>query len=230
MSECRTESDNSASNRSSLLVTTFLCLAIIVIGGISLVRQYRLTTRATSVMVQDARRAIVVGNVAKTALQCSRYEKDIFLNLTNPEARDEYVRRWMTSYVMLRDALHEYATESTSLAERKRISFWLSAARDYRSHLLGIIEAADAGRYATPVEADRAMDPFKPDMRALLDGAGITSEEYSARSIHSSQVLEQSVAAGIRVTGMLSAVSVLLVIGWSFWFTGNVVSRSALVQ
>ncbi|NLE39637.1 MAG: PAS domain S-box protein [Pirellulaceae bacterium] len=230
MSNPHMERNKANANRNSLLVTTLLCLAIIVIGGISLVRQYLLTTRATSVMAQDARSAIVVGNVAKTALQCSRYEKDVFLNLKNPEARDEYVRKWMSSYVMLRDALHEYATQSTSPIERKRINNWLSAARDYRGRLLGIIEAADAGHYATPVEADLAMEPFKPDMRALLDGASITSEEHSARSIHSSQVLEQSVAAGIRVTGMLATVSVLLVIGWSFWFTGNVVSRSALVE
>ena len=81
MSESSTNKRENAPGRNPLLVTTLLCLAIIIIGGVSLVRQYRLTTRATRVMSTDARRAIVVENVAKTALQCYRCEKDIFLHL-----------------------------------------------------------------------------------------------------------------------------------------------------
>jgi len=230
MSDCPTTRSENAPGRNPLLVTTLLCLAIIIIGGVSLVRQYRLTTHATKVMSTDARRAIVVENVAKTALQCCRYEKDIFLNLEDKAARNEYVRKWNTAFVALRDALHEYAIQSDGFVEKKRICTWQAAARDYREHVLRIVAAADAGRLSTAAEADRAMEPFKPDIRALLDGACITSEEYSARSVHSSHVLQQSIATGIRVTGMLAAVSVLLVIGWSFWFTGNIVTRSALVQ
>ncbi|MBN1590202.1 MAG: PAS domain S-box protein [Pirellulales bacterium] len=216
--------------RNPLLLTTLLCLAILLIGGYSLVRQYRLTTEATKMMARDARQAIVVDNVVQAALQCSRYEKDLFLNLQNPAARNEYARKWNAAFVTLRGALYDYTIQSTNLVEKRRIRLWQTAARDYRMHLMDIVRAADAGELNGADEADRAMEPFKPGMRALLDGACITSEEYSARSIHSSRVLESSINTGIRVTGMLAGVSILLVIAWSLWFTGNIVSRSSMAE
>jgi len=219
-----------APDRNPLQVTTLLCVGILIIGGISLMRQYRLTTGATEIMSSDARRAIVVDRVAKAALQCCRYEKDIFLNLHDRPARDEFLRLWNAAYATLDDALVQYSQQSTSPIEQRRIHLWQQVRRSYWGNLMRIVEAADAGRITTAVEADKAMEPFKPDLYALLDGATVTSEEYSARSVHSSRVLEQSIATGIRVTGMLAAVSVLLAMGWSFWFTRQILSRSELVQ
>ncbi|HLA84420.1 MAG TPA: PAS domain S-box protein [Thermoguttaceae bacterium] len=216
--------------RSRLLMTTLLCIGIIVVGGVSLVRQYRITTNATAIMSDDARRAIVVDAVANAALQCCRFEKDVFLNIEEPAARDEFVRRWNNAYLSLRDALKDYDEECVNLVEKRRIRLWEQIGLDYRVNVMRIVEESQAGRIATADEADNAMEPFKPDVRGMLDGACIMAEEYAARSIHSSETLERSIAVGIRVTGMLASVSVLLVLGWSFWFTGHILTRSSLVQ
>ncbi|MBN2216988.1 MAG: PAS domain S-box protein [Pirellulales bacterium] len=230
MTEFSTLQNESPPDRNPLLVTTLLCVGIIVVGGLSLVRQYQRTTHATQVMSTDARRAIAVDRVAKSALQCCRYEKDIFLNLDDPILRNEYVRQWNEAYLSLRDALLQYAGQCDNAVEQRRICLWQRVGRDYRVNLMRIVEAAQAGHITTASEADHAMEPYKPEVLAMLDGACITSEEYAARSIHTSHVLEQSIATGIRVTGLLAAVSVLLVIGWSLWFTNHIVTRSALVQ
>lgn len=140
---------------------------VIAFGVFVLIYELSQVSLTQQVMYVDVERQSVAGKVAVNVLQCRRYEKDVFLNIDNPEMFNAYLTKWRTVWNKL-SVDTNFLGDSIANEEETRLQKMLhDSVKEYGKQFLAIVRKIDNGEIQTSQQANLAMTPFKDGMREL---------------------------------------------------------------
>lgn len=109
------------------------------------------------------------------ALELRRFEKDTFLNVENATKRQEYVAKWLAARTEIFAALAKVEADTSSQsAIAKRMTQAVTA---YGKGFESVVERIESGELANPAACNKALEPFKNDIRSLEQLGGQLAEE-----------------------------------------------------
>jgi len=190
-----------------------LALAVIVaFGATAIAYQSHQVTLAKDAIYGDATRQALAGRVAAEMLTCRRFEKDVFLNLDEPERRASYLARWNAAHGSLAESVR---TLFRCMAEEdaRREALLSGRVADYRTQFLRVVDDIEHGRITSAEDANRAMEPFKDGARELSDVSLQLADESVASANASGARLISRGIAGIAVVSLLTITPGILIVG-----------------
>ncbi len=123
-----------------------------------------------------ASQAQAASRVALETLQCRRFEKDVFLNLHDPAARDGYVREWRDAFTRLRAALQDFEGGAASADDRAAAAQAAADVGPYGDAMRRVLDGIAGGSIATPAQANGVLAPDKDHIRDLTKTAIDTAQ------------------------------------------------------
>ena len=105
-------------------------------------------------------------------LSLRRYEKDMFLNVTNSAAMEGYVGQWNDAFGTVKARLDSLAGRASDADEIAQVQQMQGDLTKYSDGMTQVVLAIRAGRYRTPAQANAAVTPFKDVIREFEDLAG----------------------------------------------------------
>lgn len=172
---------------------------------------------------------VAAGILARVQLQgerMRRYEKEMFIYITDTEKRNAYAKEWD---VAARDLLVEIDTallpsgRSFNEDERKEIDNWKLATNFYIGQFEKLVASArrlDEPKGATPLELNTALDfnkaigPGKDRFRELLKGADAMRAAKEKASLQIAQSIATQFSMLLFSTLALAAIGLLIVVLW----------------
>ncbi|WP_197999958.1 putative bifunctional diguanylate cyclase/phosphodiesterase [Gimesia alba] len=143
-------------------------IVVIVFGVFVLIYELKQVALTRHVIHVDVARQSLSGKVAIDVLQCRRYEKDVFLNLQNPEKLSAYLKKWQTAWNKL-SIDTDFLSRQIANEEELRLQVLLNeSVKQYRTHFMSVVAQIDSGEIDSPEQANQAMSPFKDGMRELI--------------------------------------------------------------
>ena len=199
---------------------------MLIAGAVSVREQRQLARLAHVVIDSDAVQSQWANRVAISALQCRRYEKDVFLNLNDVPTRNDYMDKWRQSWSKMHDGM-EHLKASCSLPEEKHgVEEWLAAARRYRQHFREVVDSIGEGKIVGSECANRAIAPFKDDVRTIITDTASFVDTKAATASRSGERLVQSVFLNVIATSLLAIIPIAVIIAWTIWLTREIVARN----
>ena len=190
-------------------------LAIVVITEVVSRAQLQAAThRAISIEGAQGRLA---DRVALQALQCRRYEKDVFLNLDNASVRSDYLAKWNDAYTQLGQAIDAYAA-ATESEERGEAEVWRSQSATYRAAFLQVVQQITSGAITTPQAANAAITPFKVNIRALTDSSVASAQREAKEADEAASELTEIDRDTELLIILVGTVALVIAVVWSFAF------------
>ncbi len=123
--------------RLSLRAKLYLNLGVLwaVLGAVSLFANFALSMAAgqsRETLRTSVRQSELASQVAENTLQCRRYEKDVFLNVRDPETDDNYATKWREAFDGLSAVLAEFQAAASGAEDRETAESWTGDATQYR--------------------------------------------------------------------------------------------------
>jgi methyl-accepting chemotaxis protein len=179
------------------------------------------TATAEEILRVDVASAQYSGQVQTNIVELRRFEKDFFLNVTDPAARADYANRWKDHYATINQLLDKLQVLVRTEGERNRISAMRIMLVGYEDGFQKVREAADSGQLKTPAECNRALEPYKDQVRALEKDVGIFRSD-SLKGIHEDLIQENS-------RSVLAMTILILVVTLTSLGLGIAITRSVAV-
>lgn len=197
----------------SVLSLLILAVFIITLFGFLQVR-----TTAQEVIEVDAYLSRVASEVALATLQCRRYEKDTFLNLSDSTIRENYVFLWQNAYADLERAVATFNAAATTELDRQQGLEWQENLVNYRVAFLDVKQAIEAGQIQNPDTANQAMSPFKDTIRSLTSSAANVANSKGRQVQVASQELAVISRNTLQIMVALGIVAMVIALTWSLLF------------
>ncbi len=140
---------------------------VMALGSVVLIYELKKVTLTRQMFQGDVVRQSLAGQVAVDVLQCRRYEKDMFLNLKEPEKYASSLAKWRTAWNKLSidtDFLKYQLEDQQELNLQRLLN---DSVKQYRTHFMSVSEKIESGQINSPAQANLAMAPFKADMQDL---------------------------------------------------------------
>lgn len=114
-------------------------IVVIVFGVFVLIYELNQVALTRHVIHYDVARQSLSGKVAVDVLQCRRYEKDVFLNLQNPEKYASYLKKWQTAWNKL-SIDTDFLSRQIASQEEIRLQMLLNeSVKQYRTHFMNVV-------------------------------------------------------------------------------------------
>jgi signal transduction histidine kinase len=205
---------------------TLACTLVFIAGAIVVHEQLRLARLAHVVIDRDAVHSLWANRAAVSALQCRRYEKDAFLNLNDPAVRGDYVGKWSQSWEKLRDDMEHLRASCLLPEERQKAEKYLAAACRYRQRFLEVVAAIGQRKIIRPEDANRAITPFKEDVRTIIAETASFADAKVAQACQSARHLTQSVLVNVVAACLLAVIPIGVIIFWTIWLSREIMVRN----
>ena len=167
---------------------------------------------------------------AIAALQCRRYEKDIFLNLNDAATRHDYQRKWDAAWEALRCDLEQLKAVSRSGESQRNVAECLTSVTAYRRHVQDIVEQIARGQITRPEAANQAITPFKEDFRRVARDTAALAEGQLAIASGSGVGLYRSLLVSSVMTWVLVVLPSGLLLAWTVWLTREIAVRNVKLR
>jgi methyl-accepting chemotaxis protein len=158
-----------------------------------------------SPLVEHAQRA------RSNTLGLRRFEKDIFLNIESAEKQAEYLAKWNDQHERLKERLQVLERLVSEKADREAVESIRKDLADYEAGFSKVIAQIKAGAIKTPEEGNRAITPFKDEIRRLEQ----TAYDLAMRRSEQMEGLKGDAARQLQRTTALIVAVILLAIGLS---------------
>jgi methyl-accepting chemotaxis protein len=114
-------------------------------------------------------------------IELRRFEKDMIINLGNPEKVAEYGAKWEDNRAELQGHLEKLARTSTRVEDREIARTMQSDFTAYANGFQQVRKAISAGQLTTPAQGNAAIEPFKDAARELEELSAKFSESAYER-------------------------------------------------
>ena len=196
-------------------------LLLVVGGAVSFLHSVQAQTESLASL--EARAGHWAAEVVVQALQCRRYDKEDFLDLGDARVRQEYYEAWGEACSEVLAAIDKLKPLARTEDERKQLGAWYELTKQYRAHVLDVIQKIEQGQITDAAAANRALDQHKEGMRALIKGA----TELSKKRMGDLDEKREAIALRIRVGTVVFVVLGLGTVGLIGFF-GVVVAHRLL--
>ena len=193
-----------------------MIVLIIAVGLAGLMGLRQSANVVQELLSTDLEYGIAMNELGENVLHLRRFEKDLFINLSNPEKVKEYKVKWDKAQADAKAALDKAAPVAND--ERKKAIAELQTGLD--DYAKAFNEVA-AGKYASTGEANQAFDKHKAVVRKL----GEDSAEHAKEAMTAVKAIAGKVEAQRAATNQITIVLLLLAIAAAV-IAAVVISRS----
>lgn len=109
--------------------------------------------------------------LAIQALQCRRFEKDLLLNIGDPEAVANYWAKWQQAFAGLNTLIDVLEIGASNAEDTGEARAWRTAAKQYAEGMQAVYDQIQAGTLTSPQVGNLVLTPYKDPIRALTEGA-----------------------------------------------------------
>src|SRR5262245_60028769 len=136
-------------SRILLAVGSVLGLAMIP-TAIGLLALKRVSDQASGALDVEAKTATLAAEARIANLLLRRYEKDVFLNISDAEKRKSYEEKWQAAHEHLSQTLSELTRVAGTDRQKELVRSMEEAGAIYAAGFQKVREAIDAGEVKTP--------------------------------------------------------------------------------
>ncbi len=212
--------------RLSLRAKLYLNLGVlwIVLGGVCLFANFSLSiasSQSQETLRTSVRQAELAAQAAEHTLQCRRYEKDVFLNVRDPEVDNHYAEKWRKEFDGLSAVLAEFQTAASGVEDREAAESWKSDATEYHRAMEAVFRGLKDKTIQSPEQANAVLTPFKDPIRKITDSSLETSRLKMSKAHQAQSALTD--ATGF-LKGLILIVTAAAVIGsliWSYFLAAD---------
>ena len=151
---------------------------IVIIGWTTATLLGRIDTLTDRIVHVDGRRHMLAADIAIQALQCRRYEKDMFLNVAAPAAFADYRKKWVQAVFRLHRIAEQLEQVPAAPGGAGGVATvaagepaWGEPVRSYERACRAVLARIDGGEIVAAAAANDAMAPHKHAVPALTDQA-----------------------------------------------------------
>lgn len=185
---------------------------------------------AEGALNRDVQHARLAHQIAIDALQCRRWEKDCFLNISNAAERKAKLQNWFSADHALEVALAALATSNLTPQERALVIACHAAGKEYRRGFLLVNGEIDRGAIQSPEAANQAMLPYKTGSYDVVSTANSLAHYNLVELNRNESTLSMSLHATSLALGVALMLIILTVLLWKYWFQRKVLQRIARIS
>ena len=197
-----------------LIVMTAVALALMIAVGVTAyVGLSNLEQRALHIISVDSLLVENSQRIRALSLNMRRFEKDIFLNIDNPEKVDGYVKEWEAQTQIFKARIDEILATEPDEETLDALARMQADAEIYMTEFRNIVDQIRAGKITTPQAGNRAMNPFKDSIHMLGEVSDSLADHHiiaMAERYGDMRTLSQQV--GMVVVGVIIAALVVMFI------------------
>jgi len=170
-----------------LIIGFSILLLLLVVTGLAGIWETKdLSDDVITALETDGQVASQAATLDALSLGLRRFEKDLFLNIDNPEKRSSYFQKWSAEFARFTDTLGKLQ-QTVNLAEEKKIAGQIAkAATEYKNGLESIFQRIEGEGISTPQAANKAMGKFKQPIHEI--------DNLSEKLMHNSDARMQKLA------------------------------------
>ncbi len=216
--------------RKAYIGAALACIVLLGAGATALYQHWRLLQIAHKAVDQDFAIGAWSSRAAVAALECRRYEKDIFLNLNDPPTRGDYLGKWNKAWQTLHDDLEQLETASRPGQDKLNVAKCLASSKKYRQHVQNVVAQIEEGRITRPADANRAITPSKEEFRGVANNAIAMASDALAQANRSGSLLQGSILWNIIITSVLAVLPSGLILVWTVCLTREIAGRNGKLR
>jgi methyl-accepting chemotaxis protein len=191
-------------------VNTLLLLAVAGAGFWGIQRTSAAADRLLEGDVQIAEHAAAGKN---EMLQLRRYEKDIFLNCQDPAKVDEYAAKFKAAKASLAGRIE--FLKGMPAANKDRIRAVSEDLTTYAEGMDVILAKVKSGEIKTPQDGNKAIGPYKDEIRDLEQKADDSLRDANGRMARVAEDMRRDSRAALVTMAVFAAAALLLGVGLS---------------
>lgn len=188
-------------------------LASVVLTSIYSFNRIRVQTHQT--IEVNGRLSQLADQVANHTLLCRRYEKDVFLNISDPLQHAEYMTKWQAAFTTLQTTIAAFEQAAATPDDITQATVWRTESQNYQSAVLGVERAVLSGTVTTPSAANEALSPAKESIRLLTDTALAMSQAKATLAEQSNLELTRTTTSSIYLVVSLGLIALIVAVAWS---------------
>ncbi len=192
-----------------LLCVVLAAVCLFANSALSIASSQTKETLRTSV-----RQAELAAQAAEHTLQCRRYEKDVFLNVRDPETDDKYAVKWREEFESLSEVLTEFQASAAGAEDREAAENWKADATQYRQAMESVFRGVKDKTVQSPEQANAILTPFKEPIRKITDSALETSRLKMIQAHQAQTALSEAIGF---LKGLILIVTAAAMIGSLIW-------------
>ncbi len=189
------------------------CLSAVLTAAVGLTGYWglRTVTKETQALLQEeAKLAEHAGRLRANAVNLRRFEKDVFLNLADPNKVDEYLQKFHDTAGTSKERLADLEKTAIESKDQERIKQLGADFVAYTAGTSAVLAKVKARQIKTAEDANQAMAPFKEATHRLEETARAFSLELYERMAKTEEVLKGHAAHAQWVMLLFGAVSVVI--------------------
>ncbi|GFO56826.1 methyl-accepting chemotaxis protein [Geomonas sp. Red276] len=174
------------------------------------------TDQTVTMLRGDATIAEHAARARSNILGLRRFEKDIYLNIDDPQKRKEYLQKWQEQHEHLNARLADLDKTATLPADRETVKSMKAELAGYEAGFGQVWEKIAAGRIKTPQQANAAITQYKKEMHQMEDLSKTLADQTNKR-MDSKEAIMLSLARqtnAVLTVGALLAVVLTMGIGY----------------
>lgn len=188
-------------------------LASVVLASIYSFNRIRVQTHQT--IEVNGRLSQLADQVANYTLLCRRYEKDVFLNISDPLQDAEYMTHWQAAFTRLQTTIAAFEQTAATPDDTTQAAVWRTESQNYQSAVLDVERAIRSGTITTPSAANEALSPAKESIRLLTDTALATAQAKATLAEQSNLELSRTTTSSIYLVVSLGLIALIVAVAWS---------------
>ncbi len=146
---------------------SFLVIITIGVGVAGYIGVEKLSGAVTRMLEEEGKVSMHAARARANVVGLRRYEKDILLNIADPELVEDYGKKWRTEHEHLSARLADLEKYATLQADRDSIVSMKTDLAKYDTGFAEVLQSIQAGRIRSSNEANADMAAVKVSIQAL---------------------------------------------------------------
>ena len=201
-----------------ILALGLISALLIAVGAASLIGLAHINTTIHQTLEHESQVSRLAYQISTQTLLCRRYEKDLFLNLTNATTHADYLSKWQTAYANLDHAISAFDLAVTTPEDHQQAATWRVARQQYGTAVLQVEQSITSGRITTPEAANAALSPSKDSIRALTDTAIAAAEHKADAAAGAEDALDRDSTTTTWLIVLIAAIALAGAVIWSMLY------------
>ena len=189
-------------------------LLLVAVAGMGYWGLDAMKTETVAMLHGDARIAQLAAVGKATTLELRRAEKDTFLNIDNPEAREKYVATWKSWRDKFHENLSELEKKVTTSEDGQMVGRMKDNAATYENGYLKVLGMIENGQLKTPQAANQAVGEYKGAIHQFeADASELSAEHFKSMAGQDAAMTEfarKTLALMLLVVGLAIIVAIVV--------------------
>jgi rsbT co-antagonist protein RsbR len=161
---------------------------------------------------------------------CRLYEKDLFLNTSNPMLRASNMLEWQNNAASLDLAISSFGRIAVTPDDLKQAEQWRMGLSYYRLAFEGVYQSIELGYILTTESAVKSMSYYKQDIQQLTKNAQTIAQAKARRAQRAEAALLETTSSNMQLVIVISALALVVAVAWCLLFPSYLMRPISILQ